>query len=79
MLGSSYGSYRICPHNFSFFLRYFHFHITIYSVHVLFSCQAIDDDCNQTGQMTAALLDWPQVSVVQLAVLAFISNIHEVN
>merc|ERR1712002_883530 len=21
---------------------------------------AIDDDCNQTGQMTAALLDWPQ-------------------
>ena len=24
-------------------------------------CQAIDDDCNQTGQMTAALLDWPQV------------------
>ncbi|XP_070621119.1 electron transfer flavoprotein subunit beta isoform X3 [Erythrolamprus reginae] len=23
-------------------------------------CQAIDDDCNQTGQMTAAFLDWPQ-------------------
>lgn len=23
--------------------------------------QAIDDDCNQTGQMTASLLDWPQV------------------
>lgn len=23
--------------------------------------QAIDDDCNQTGQMTAALLNWPQV------------------
>lgn len=23
--------------------------------------QAIDDDCNQTGQMTAAILDWPQV------------------
>jgi len=22
--------------------------------------QAIDDDCNQTGQMTAAILDWPQ-------------------
>lgn len=22
--------------------------------------QAIDDDCNQTGQMTAGLLDWPQ-------------------
>jgi len=31
--------------------------------------QAIDDDCNQTGQMLAALLDWPQgtfVSKVQL-------------
>ena len=25
------------------------------------STQAIDDDCNQTGQMTAGLLDWPQV------------------
>ncbi|NXK98410.1 ETFB protein, partial [Formicarius rufipectus] len=22
--------------------------------------QAIDDDCNQTGQLLAALLDWPQ-------------------
>ena len=31
--------------------------------------QAIDDDCNQTGQMLAALLGWPQgtfVSKVQL-------------
>jgi electron transfer flavoprotein beta subunit len=28
---------------------------------VLLGKQAIDDDCNQTGQMTAALLDWPQV------------------
>jgi len=24
--------------------------------------QAIDDDCNQTGQMAAALLDWPQAT-----------------
>lgn len=24
--------------------------------------QAIDDDCNQTGQMTATLLDWPQAT-----------------
>lgn len=24
--------------------------------------QAIDDDSNQTGQMLAALLDWPQVN-----------------
>lgn len=23
--------------------------------------QAIDDDCNQTGQMVASLLGWPQV------------------
>lgn len=26
--------------------------------------QAIDDDCNQTGQMLAALLEWPQVSLL---------------
>ena len=25
--------------------------------------QAIDDDANQTGQMTAALLNWPQVAI----------------
>jgi electron transfer flavoprotein beta subunit len=27
---------------------------------VLLGKQAIDDDCNQTGQMLAALLGWPQ-------------------
>ena len=27
---------------------------------VLLGKQAIDDDCNQTGQMLAALLNWPQ-------------------
>jgi electron transfer flavoprotein beta subunit len=27
---------------------------------VLMGKQAIDDDCNQTGQMLAALLEWPQ-------------------
>src|SRR5438876_6915280 len=26
---------------------------------VILGKQAIDDDCNQTGQMLAALLDWP--------------------
>ena len=26
--------------------------------------QAIDDDCNQTGQMVAALLNWPQATFV---------------
>ena len=31
-----------------------------------FSVQAIDDDCNQTAQMTAALLDWPQVSTFKI-------------
>ncbi|XP_017731978.1 PREDICTED: electron transfer flavoprotein subunit beta [Rhinopithecus bieti] len=30
---------------------------------VLLGKQAIDDDCNQTGQMTAGFLDWPQVRV----------------
>jgi len=29
---------------------------------VIVGKQAIDDDCNQTGQMTAAWLDWPQAS-----------------
>lgn len=29
---------------------------------VLMGKQAIDDDCNQTGQMLAALLDWPQAT-----------------
>jgi len=29
---------------------------------VLLGKQAIDDDSNQTGQMTAALLDWPQAT-----------------
>jgi electron transfer flavoprotein beta subunit len=28
--------------------------------------QAIDDDCNQTGQMTAAYLKWPQVIYTKL-------------
>jgi len=27
---------------------------------VILGKQAIDDDCNQTAQMTAAILDWPQ-------------------
>lgn len=29
---------------------------------VILGKQAIDDDCNQTTQMTAALLDWPQAT-----------------
>ena len=29
---------------------------------VLLGKQAIDDDCNQTGQMLAGLLDWPQAT-----------------
>lgn len=31
---------------------------------VILGKQAIDDDCNQTGQMLAALLDWPQGTFV---------------
>lgn len=31
---------------------------------ILVGKQAIDGDCNQTGQMTAALLDWPQATFV---------------
>lgn len=29
---------------------------------VILGKQAIDDDCNQTGQMLASLLDWPQAT-----------------
>lgn len=29
---------------------------------ILMGKQAIDDDCNQTGQMLSALLDWPQAT-----------------
>lgn len=29
---------------------------------IMLGKQAIDDDCNQTGQMIAALLDWPQAT-----------------
>ena len=32
--------------------------------------QAIDDDCNQTGQMLAALLDWPQATFASKVVIA---------
>jgi electron transfer flavoprotein beta subunit len=32
--------------------------------------QAIDDDCNQTGQMLAALLDWPQATFASKIELA---------
>jgi len=31
---------------------------------VLMGKQAIDDDCNQTGQMLSALLNWPQATFV---------------
>ena len=31
--------------------------------------QAIDDDCNQTGQMLSALLDWPQATFASLEVV----------
>ncbi|XP_074837062.1 electron transfer flavoprotein subunit beta [Carettochelys insculpta] len=37
---------------------------------VLLGKQAIDDDCNQTGQMTAALLDWPQGTFASALALA---------
>lgn len=36
---------------------------------VILGKQAIDDDCNQTGQMLAALLDWPQATFISKIVL----------
>lgn len=37
---------------------------------VLFGKQAIDDDCNQTGQMFAQLMGWPQGTFASEVVLA---------
>jgi electron transfer flavoprotein beta subunit len=37
---------------------------------VILGKQAIDDDCNQTGQMLAALLDWPQATFASKLKLA---------
>jgi electron transfer flavoprotein beta subunit len=36
---------------------------------VILGKQAIDDDCNQTGQMLAALLDWPQATFASKLVI----------
>ena len=36
---------------------------------VILGKQAIDDDCNQTGQMLAALLGWPQVTFASKLVI----------
>src|SRR6201991_1576759 len=37
---------------------------------VILGKQAIDDDCNQTGQMLAALLDWPQATFASKIVIS---------
>ncbi len=36
---------------------------------VILGKQAIDDDCNQTGQMLSALLDWPQATFASKLVI----------
>jgi len=36
---------------------------------ILMGKQAIDDDCNQTGQMLAGLLDWPQATFASKIVI----------
>ncbi|MEL6291705.1 MAG: electron transfer flavoprotein subunit beta/FixA family protein [Pseudomonadota bacterium] len=36
---------------------------------VILGKQAIDDDCNQTGQMLAALLEWPQATFASKVVV----------
>jgi electron transfer flavoprotein beta subunit len=36
---------------------------------VILGKQAIDDDCNQTGQMLAALLEWPQATFASKLVI----------
>ena len=37
---------------------------------IILGKQAIDDDCNQTGQMLAALLDWPQATFASKVTIA---------
>ncbi|MFZ6846050.1 electron transfer flavoprotein subunit beta/FixA family protein [Undibacterium sp. RuTC16W] len=37
---------------------------------IILGKQAIDDDCNQTGQMLAALLGWPQATFASKVVVA---------
>ena len=37
---------------------------------IILGKQAIDDDCNQTGQMLAALLGWPQATFASKVTLA---------
>lgn len=37
---------------------------------IILGKQAIDDDCNQTGQMLAALLDWPQATFASKVTVA---------
>ena len=37
---------------------------------IILGKQAIDDDCNQTGQMLAALWDWPQATFASKVVVA---------
>lgn len=37
---------------------------------IILGKQAIDDDCNQTGQMLAALLEWPQATFASKVVVA---------
>jgi electron transfer flavoprotein beta subunit len=39
---------------------------------VILGKQAIDDDANQTGQMLAALLNWPQATFASKVVIAMI-------
>lgn len=36
---------------------------------IILGKQAIDDDCNQTGQMLAALLEWPQATFASKVVI----------
>lgn len=38
---------------------------------IILGKQAIDDDANQTAQMTAALLDWPQATFASKVINIF--------
>ena len=46
---------------------------------VILGKQAIDDDCNQTGQMLAALLGWPQATFAFKVEVADDNGVNKVN
>lgn len=63
-------------------LNFVHFFGVPYSCgritrHLQIPMKAIDDDCNQTGQMVAGLLGWPQGTFASKVSLNSLKVLHE--